>query len=65
MAEHGDEAVMLPHPSYPHQHHRIDIYEAGASDQPVRFTAGELSNGVCGVYVRLSIASAGGTRKPA
>ena len=52
MAEHGDEAVMLPHPSYPHQHHRIDIYEAGASDQPVRFTAGELSNGVWGVYVR-------------
>jgi hypothetical protein len=47
----GEEAVMLPHPSYPDQHHRFDIYDAGPQDRPVRFAAGELSNGVWGFYI--------------
>ncbi len=41
----------LPHPSYPSQSHRFDIYEIGEIDRPVRFAAGELSNGVWGFYV--------------
>jgi hypothetical protein len=48
----GQPALQLPHPSYPHQQHRFDIYEVGAPDDPVRFAAGELSNGVWGFYVR-------------
>ena len=47
----GQEAIQLPHPAYPHQGHRFDIYEAGDIQNPVRFAAGELSNGVWGFYV--------------
>jgi len=47
----GETAVLLPHPSYPHQRHRFDIYEVGPQERPIRFAAGELSNGVWGFYV--------------
>jgi hypothetical protein len=47
----GEDPLQLPHPSYPYQCHRFDIYEIGSLDKPVRFAAGELSNGVWGFYV--------------
>jgi hypothetical protein len=48
----GEDPVQLPHPTHRHQRHRFDIYEAGPIDRPVRFAAGELSNGVWGFYIR-------------
>ena len=47
----GEDALELPHPSYRHQRHRFDVYEVGSISDPVRFAAGELSNGVWGFYV--------------
>ncbi len=44
-------SVELPHPAHPAQRHRFDLYEAGIEARPVRFAAGELSNGVWGFYV--------------
>jgi hypothetical protein len=43
--------VELPHPAHPNQVHRYWIYEIGDTAKPVRFAAGELSNGVWGFYV--------------
>lgn len=40
----------LPHPSHPDQLHIYNIYEIGELHRPVRFAAGELSNGVWGFY---------------
>jgi hypothetical protein len=45
------DVLELPHPGHPHQRHRFEIYEVGSLDTPVRFAAGELSNGVWGFYV--------------
>jgi len=47
----GLRPVELPHPSYLHQIHRYEIYDIGDAESPVRFAAGELSNGVWGFYV--------------
>ncbi len=47
----GEPCLNLPHPSYKHQRHRYDIYEIGNAEHPIRFAAGELSNGVWGFYV--------------
>ena len=47
----GEDAVRLPHPSYPHQMHDFRIYEIGSPDSPIRFAAAELSGGVWGFYV--------------
>jgi hypothetical protein len=47
----GLEAVQLPHPAHQHQRHRFDVYEVGEEKHPIRFAAGELSNGVWGFYV--------------
>lgn len=44
-------ALALPHPSYPHQRHRMDIYEIASAGRKVVFAAGELSAGVWGFYV--------------
>jgi hypothetical protein len=44
--------VEPPHPAYPNQLHRYDVYEIGDPARPIRFAAGELSNGVWGFYVR-------------
>ena len=43
--------AMLPHPAYPKQRHRLDVYEAGDAANPIRFATGELSNGVWGFFV--------------
>ena len=42
---------ILPHPAYPNQMHRYDVYEIGDKIRPVRFAASELSAGVWGFYV--------------
>lgn len=47
----GEDPLHLSHPAHPHQRHKFDIYEAGPADDPIRFTASELSNGVRGFYV--------------
>ncbi len=47
----GEDAVRLPHPSHRDQRHVFQVYEAGPPGGPVRFAAGELSNGVWGFYV--------------
>lgn len=47
----GEQALRLPHPSYPAQLHRYEIFEAGPAGDPVRFAAGELSNSVWGFYL--------------
>ena len=47
----GEAVLELPHPAYPNQLHYYDVYEIGGIDAPVRFAAGELSNGVWGFYV--------------
>jgi hypothetical protein len=47
----GEPPVDLPHPAYPAQRHRFDIYEAGNQFSQVRFAAAELSNGVWGFYL--------------
>jgi hypothetical protein len=54
-------ALQLPHPTYPTQRHRYDIYEMGDPAHPIRFAVSELSNGVWGFFVPVSeAASAGG-----
>ena len=47
----GEEALGLPHPDYPDQRHRFAIFDTGPPGNPIRFAAGELSNGVWGFYV--------------
>jgi len=41
----------LSHPSYPNQHHRMDIYQIETDQGNVVFAAGELSANVCGFYL--------------
>ncbi|MBA3314402.1 MAG: hypothetical protein M3552_08925 [Planctomycetota bacterium] len=43
--------VELPHPSYPHQRHRLNVYEIDANGNQVVFAAGELSANVWGFYI--------------
>jgi hypothetical protein len=43
--------LSLPHPAYPGQTHEYKVYEIGDLMRPIRFAAGELSNGVWGFYV--------------
>ena len=45
------ERMQLPHPDYPAQHHLMHVYDVGDPGRPVRFAAGELSNGVWGFYL--------------
>lgn len=44
-------SLKLPHPQHTQQRHTYQIYEIGPVDRPVRFAAGELSNGVWGFYI--------------
>jgi hypothetical protein len=43
--------ISVTHPQYPSQRHQMSIYEVTGSVPPVRFAAGEFSNGVWGFYV--------------
>ena len=47
----GERTLQLPHPDYPQQRHSFDIVEIGSLECPVRFAAGEISNGVWGFYI--------------
>jgi hypothetical protein len=47
----GQEPIIVPHPSHPHEQHQAWVYEVESSGKRVRFAAGELSNGVWGFYV--------------
>ena len=42
--------VRLPDPHYANQVHVLSIYENGPLDDPVRFAAGEFSNGIFGFF---------------
>jgi hypothetical protein len=44
-------AVIVPHPQYPAQRHKMWIYEIASGDVVVRFAAGEFSNGAWGFYL--------------
>ena len=46
-----EPVLQLPHPAYPEQRHHVAIYAVDGPAGPVRFAAGELSNGVWGFYV--------------
>jgi hypothetical protein len=46
-----DDAVELPHPAYPNQHHRMWVYEIESCGRRIRFAAGELSANFWGFYV--------------
>lgn len=43
--------ITVAHPSYPSQRHTMYIYEVTGSSPPIRFAAGEFSNGVWGFFV--------------
>jgi hypothetical protein len=45
------EPVELPHPAYPSQRHRMEIYQIGGDNNEITFAAGELSAGVWGFYL--------------
>ena len=47
----GEEPIIVPHPSHPHEQHRAWVYEIESSGKRIQFAAGELSNGVWGFYV--------------
>lgn len=45
------EHITVAHPSYPRQRHSMAVYVLEGAVPPVRFAAGELSNGVWGFFV--------------
>ena len=45
------EHITVAHPQYPDQRHPMNVYDLAGTDPPVRFAAGEFSNGVWGFYV--------------
>lgn len=42
--------IVVAHPSYPAERHVMHVYELAGTDPPVRFAAGEFSNGVWGFF---------------
>lgn len=56
-------SIVVAHPSFQAQRHDFRVYEMNGSTGPVRFAAGEVSNGVWGIFVPESNRSdAGGSR---
>ena len=47
----GLPPVWVPHPAHPNELHSLDIYTIGHAASPIRFAAGELSNGVWGFAI--------------
>jgi len=43
--------ITVAHPQYPSQRHVMFTYEVAGSSPPIRFAAGEFSNGVYGFFV--------------
>ena len=48
----GEPSIQLPHPTYPKQIHKYEVFTIGDTAKPVQFAACELSNGVWGFSVR-------------
>ncbi len=48
--------ITVSHPSYPAERHQMWVYDL-ETPQPVRFAAGEYSNGVWGFYVPVQSAA--------
>lgn len=46
-----DEPIVVAHPSYPAERHRMFVYELTVHTKTVKFAAGEFSNGVWGIYM--------------
>ena len=47
----SDQDIVVAHPSYPQQRHKMFVYELDGPAGPLKFAAGEFSNGVWGFYV--------------
>jgi len=47
----GSESLMVPHPSYPDQRHKLTTYYICNGESKIEFAAGELSNCVWCFYV--------------
>jgi hypothetical protein len=47
----GEPEIELPHPQYPNQLHRMQIYRVESGERTITFAAGELSVNVWGFYV--------------
>ena len=47
----NDQPIEVSHPSYPHQKHKMWVYEIQVKENKVKFAAGEFSNCVWGFYV--------------
>lgn len=47
-------SIIVAHPSYPSQRHRMSVHAIERADGVVTFAAGEFSNGVWGFYVPTS-----------
>ena len=45
------EPIEIPHPSYPTQRHKFQIYTIGSNSKTAQFAAGELSNNAWCFYV--------------
>jgi hypothetical protein len=45
------DAIVVAHPAYPQQRHTMFVYELDGPTGPLKFAAGEFSNGVWGFYV--------------
>ena len=43
--------ALLPHPAHKSEQHSFHVYEIGPVEDPIRFAACELSNGVWGFYL--------------
>ena len=43
--------VVVPHPQYPTERHRLQVYTVEGTDPPLVIAAGEFSNGVWGIFV--------------
>ncbi len=43
--------ITVAHPHYPSQRHAMPVYEVTGSVPPIRFAAGEFSNGAWGFFV--------------
>jgi hypothetical protein len=43
-------AIEVPHPSYPSQRHRLEVWRVATARGAVTFAAGEVSNGVWCFY---------------
>lgn len=54
--------ITVAHPSYPGQRHTMQVYALDPQDAGSVFAAGELSNGVWGIYVPADVTPGGGHR---